>query len=253
MINSTTIATHSHDDYVVLPMDDGSNARCPHICITLMGAGDMWGEASAEPARKRLLSSLAVEEHRLRLLAQIHSTRVIVADELPACDVAQVAPLTEGDGLVAAESELVLGVRVADCYPIFLMDAESGAFGVAHSGWRGTGIAIESLEAMRRAYGTRASNVKAVVGPGIGSCCYDVPVERANLFRSRFGGSSVRERNGRFYLDLMEANLRLLEGAGVRDITAIVDCTSCNPFLGSFRREGPEQFTHMLALIGYFG
>jgi copper oxidase (laccase) domain-containing protein len=48
----------------------------------------------------------------------------------------------------------------------------------------------------------------------------------------------------------MAANIRLLQDAGVEVIRMVADCTSCTPRLGSFRRQGPADYTLMLAWIG---
>lgn len=251
MIRSLSLAEYAGQPYFTMPIVSDMGAGAPKICVTLMPAGDMWGEDETNAPRRRLLASLGIEEGRTRSLRQVHSTRVLAAEEV--APTAGDRELVEGDGLVSDRSPLVLFVRVADCYPIFLFDRRSGSFGVVHSGWRGTGIVVEALETMRRRYGSQAVDVAAVVGPGIRSCCYNVPDERAELFRKRFGQDAVVPRQGKQFLDLSYSNRVLLERAGVREVTSISDCTSCSPFLGSYRRQGPDDFTHMLALIGYFG
>jgi YfiH family protein len=140
---------------------------------------------------------------------------------------------------------------VADCLPIFFEDRESGAFGIVHSGWKGTGIVRTAIKTMNESFGTQASAVSVTVGPGIGPCCYDVPLERYDAFRSEFGAAAVRrDEEGKCFLDLRSANLALLCDAGITDVTVIEDCTACSPVLGSFRRQGPRAFTRMLAFIG---
>lgn len=232
-------------DFAVLPFGHaGNSGSTPRVCISLHAAGDMWGSPDAGENRRRFFSSVGFDERRIRGLTQVHSKRVLEAETINGSE--------EGDALISNDTSLILSVRVADCFPIFLLDRATGGFAAAHSGWKGTGIIISVLDRMGRCYGTHPENVTAIIGPGIGSCCYDVPAQRAQLFRDEFGTTAVAERDGREYLDLRTTNLRLLREGGVREITSIVDCTCCSSFLGSFRREGPE-FTRMLALIGYFG
>jgi hypothetical protein len=103
---------------------------------------------------------------------------------------------------------------------------------------------------MTGAFGSRAADIAAAIGPGIGPCCYAVPVERHERFRADFGDRAVqRGLDGSCRLDLRAANAALLERVGVGSIAIVADCTSCDPRLGSFRREGPG-FTRMLAFIG---
>ena len=48
---------------------------------------------------------------------------------------------------------------------------------------------------------------------------------------------------------LLQPNIDLLESHGVNRISVAAECTACNCSLGSFRREGAERFTRMLAVI----
>ena len=150
--------------------------------------------------------------------------------------------------------DVVLSVTVADCLPIFLQDTANGAFGLVHSGWRGTGIVVNALRAMRDRYGTRAPDIAATIGPGIGPCCYHVLEERADFFARQFSAAAVaRNHGGTSCLDLREANIALLRDAGVEAVTVVEDCTSCSEALGSFRRQGPERYSLMLSCMGRWG
>lgn len=163
---------------------------------------------------------------------------------------AQSLAALEADGMVTSRPDAVLTVTVADCLPIFLADRRTGAFGLVHSGWRGTGIVREAIRVMTESFGTRAGDILAVIGPGIGPCCYTVGQERHDGFRGQFGEAAVsRGPGGDFRLDLKTANVQLLEAAGVCSILVTTDCTCCSPGLGSFRREG-EGFHRMLAFLG---
>ncbi|MCA9753713.1 MAG: laccase domain-containing protein, partial [Gemmatimonadetes bacterium] len=84
-----------------------------------------------------------VDERRKRLLraAQLSFARVIAPHLHHSANVAVVRDgvLPEGkwDGVVTDDVRMVLAVTVADCVPVFFVDAEGGAFGVVHAGWRG--------------------------------------------------------------------------------------------------------------------
>jgi hypothetical protein len=204
------------------------------------------------PWRGRLVAALRVPPVRVRAVRQVHSRVVVRVDGTEAAG----GPFAEADGLVTDRRDLLLTVTVADCLPIFLADRRTGAFGLVHSGWKGTGIVAEALRVLAAAYGSRAADVAVTIGPGIGPCCYAVDRRRWESFRAAYGGRAVqRGLDGSFRLDLRAANLALLERAGVGSVTVVADCTACNPLLGSFRREaagGPDPlaFTRMLAFIG---
>jgi len=160
--------------------------------------------------------------------------------------------MPEADGIISLSDDTVIAVTVADCLPIFISDRQSGAIGMLHSGWKGTGILTEAVHSMQRTFGSRAADLSVTIGPGIGSCCYEVDSERAREFAGNFGSDTVVWRDGKPSLDLRKANLQLARVAGVGSVTIITDCTCCTPWLGSYRREG-QAFHRMVAFIGRRG
>jgi len=268
-LSISSLVDVTREELAFLPLGENGAGGSPRLCLSLQRAGDMKrpgagdgvaeddsGGGAAEEGdpraggagrrRSELFRRLAIEGRRVASLRQVHSQSVVVVED-------DWNAAGEGDGLLTADPRFCLAVTVADCLPIFLHDRSRGAFALVHSGWRGTGIAQVALERMARRFGTKPSDVRAVIGPGIGACCYRVSDERAELFRRDWGAESVVAHDGGVYLDLPGINERMLASAGVPELTLISDCTSCSDFLGSFRREGPERYTRMLALIGHFG
>src|SRR6202012_5664334 len=109
---------------------------------------------------------------------------------------------------------------------------------------------------MRGCFGTRARDIRAAIGPGIHSCCYQVGEEVRVNFESQFAYATelfrevkesdpIREKYPllfltarapghselpiNIFLDLVEANRRQLLDAGVpaRNIFCSPLCTSC--------------------------
>jgi YfiH family protein len=215
--------------------------------ISLAAAGDMaLSREPVLPSRSRLCERLGIRRQRLYGARQVHSHRVLVVEGQSPTEVAA----EEADGLLTRSADAVLSVTVADCLPIFLADRRTGAFGIVHSGWKGTGIVREAIRLLVERLGSRRGDIAVLIGPGIGACCYTVPPERAALFAERYGPAAVIPDAGRPRLDLREANLLLLREAGIGEVTVVTDCTSCSPRLGSFRRQGPDHYTLMLAWIG---
>ena len=101
---------------------------------------------------------------------QVHGREVAVVGGEPPRQVAG------ADGLVTAERGVLLGIYVADCGPIWLHDRGTGAVGLLHSGRKGTelGILEEALAVMGRAFGTKAADVFAVLGPCVRPPHYEV-------------------------------------------------------------------------------
>ena len=224
---------------------DSGRGDEPLMGISTLAAGDMRLPPPENVNRERLLRHLGCDAARLKFAAQTHSRQVLPTD-------LSTVPGSTGDGLVSRDPRCVLSVTVADCLPVFLSSADTGAFGLVHSGWKGTGIAGRAVDLMIGEFGCDPRSIQACIGPGIGPCCYSVDEERAEAF-GREHGTGVVRRGDSVRLDLRAANIRILAERGVERIRVIETCTSCSRFLGSFRREGPSGFTRMLAFIGYFG
>ncbi len=208
--------------------------------LTLSTAGDM----RVETNRVRVLASLGIQPDRLLRVKQIHSRIVHPAEDL----VAGRAEL-EGDGIVSGPGGPYLAVGVGDCMPVLLADTRCGAYGVLHSGWRGTGILEAGLRLMRERYGTVATDVVAFFGPCISVESYAVDEKRADEYRA-WGDDAVVRFGDRSYLDMRAANLGIARRLGVGMVTVADHCTYRTPQLGSYRREGSVNYTGMLAIVG---
>lgn len=210
--------------------------------MTMKAAGSMrfrWNETN--PNRERFLSELCAlfggakkgGQRQAVPLELIHSKIVYEARE--ACDTLN----KQGDGIVTQNPSLVPVVTAADCVPLYFYDAGTGAFGAAHSGWKGTGIAAQVVSMMKEKYGSDPRDILAAIGPHIHDCCYLVDKERAEYFADNFGSDTVQEAGGLYRLSLLRANINVLLGAGVleENIVAAKNCTACDARFGSFRRE----------------
>jgi len=195
-------------------------------------------------------------------------------------------PLTalKGDAVITRRKGVLLGIQVADCVPVLVVDRRGGALGAFHAGWRGTAMRIveRGVGAMRAVFRSRSTDLYAAIGPAIHACCYAVGDEVIDEFRSQFSYadelfSEVYDRDPirdkypllfltarapghsnigpQKHLDLVEANRRQLLDAGVPDsnIWAAEECTSCRTdLLFSHRREAGYT-GRMMAVIGRFG
>jgi polyphenol oxidase len=158
----------------------------------------------------------------LATVKQIHSNLVLVAGQAGLCG--------DGDALITNQPGVAVSIRTADCYPILLADARNGAIAAVHAGWRGTAakILMETLQRMKKEYGTEPADVSAAIGPGIRVCCFEVGEEVA----CQFGYTE------RTHLDLAWENRKQLEEAGVEKIEALGICTFCDAErFFSYRRE----------------
>lgn len=232
----------------------------PRAILSTAASGSLrYQRGLPNPAREVFIEGLGIARDRL-LPLELHHTRnvVLVETEADARSVESVADAAGGaDGIVSTCGDYVLSVTVADCMPIWLHDSRTGAFGLLHSGWKGTGILGTAIGLMVERLDSHPEDISVLLGPHIGSCCYRVDAARAEIFSKEFGEASViveKDEGGteRFFLDLERANRGIAASWGLASVKTIAMCTSCTPGLGSFRREGASSFSRMMALCGYF-
>lgn len=181
---------------------------------------------------------------------------VITAKQIHSCIVQNAErPIGEGDALIAHSPGIIVGIRTADCVPILLADPSTGAIAAIHAGWRGTaaGIAASAVRSLVAEWQVDPGNLRAAIGPSIGSCCYEVGPEVARLFGIGFGARASHP----VHLDLPAINEMQLRAAGVSNIWKSGVCTFCATCattgggyrFHSFRRER-EAAGRMLSFVG---
>jgi purine-nucleoside/S-methyl-5'-thioadenosine phosphorylase / adenosine deaminase len=128
------------------------------------------------------------------------------------------------DGFWSDEPGQGMMLLSADCLPVAVAraDADRPALAVLHVGWRGLIDGI--IENGAKALG--GGRLTAVIGPGIGPCCYEVGPEVADPYEARFG-KIVSDGK----LDLWRAAELALEEAGVNEVERTDLCTFCHPEL----------------------
>lgn len=201
---------------------------------------------------RRMGAVLDADIRRMVVSHQTHTTNVrVVTEEDAGKGVIRNRDYTDVDGMITNIPGITLVTFYADCVPLYLLDPVHRAIGLSHSGWRGTvsRMGYVTLEAMKQAYGTDASDVIACIGPSICQDCYEVGEEVAEAFARAFGGryhSQIfyRKDNGKYHLNLWRANQIIFEESGVKreHIHTTDICTHCNPeLLFSHRTMGNER------------
>jgi purine-nucleoside/S-methyl-5'-thioadenosine phosphorylase / adenosine deaminase len=136
------------------------------------------------------------------------------------------------DALWTADPGVALGIKVADCLPVTLMDGE--VIANIHSGWRGTvaGITKTTLDAAP----IDPANAWAFLGPSIRVCCFEVGEEVATQFDDRF----VDRSDPKPHVDIPAFTADVLRNRGFA-ADRILDsglCTRCEgSIFHSFRRD----------------
>ncbi len=173
-------------------------------------------------------------ESSLNTCTQVHGVTVVPAQpekrwrECDACD-----------ALWTSEPHVALGIKVADCLPVTIIDPDHDVLANVHSGWRGAvqRITAVTLDTIERETSFDAVQALAYLGPSIRVCCFEVGEEVAAQFDERF----IDRTHPKPHVDITALTAALLRERGF-DPSRIFDsglCTRCDgSIFHSFRREG---------------
>ncbi len=88
---------------------------------------------------RRMAEALQVDERRMVLSWQTHTTNVrVVTEEDAGKGIWRERDYQDVDGLVTNVPGITLVTFFADCVPLYVADPVHRAIGLSHSGWRGT-------------------------------------------------------------------------------------------------------------------
>ncbi len=187
--------------------------------------------------REKFLQELGLISDNLVTVKQVHGSTIVVA-ERPDAELLE----TPADGLITKVPGLVLGMRTADCVPVFFWDPVQKVAGIAHGGWKGVkdGIIAQMLKIFEKRCGTKMGDLRVAIGPSIRKCCYEVGKEFLGHFPGFYRGKDAAKGN----LDLVGVIKSRLLKRGVLE-THVHDtglCTVCeNKKFFSYRLESQTQ------------
>ena len=106
----------------------------------------------------------------LCIAEQVHGPEVAVVTAPTA------AAIAGTDGLISNVPGLVIGIYVADCCAVYLADPRTGAFGIVHSGKKGSelGITTQAIQKMQQHFGTDPADLHIQLSPCIRPPAYEI-------------------------------------------------------------------------------
>jgi len=141
-----------------------------------------------QPWHERSLEVMGFSWSQLRRAEQVHQA------ELAIVDASGDASLISGvDGLLTQSLDVCLGIYVADCAPIYLVDQQSGALALLHSGRKGSELNIlgRAIECMGAEFGSRPEEILVILGPCIRPPHYEVDI--VEMIRSSARKAGIRD------------------------------------------------------------
>ena len=150
---------------------------------------------------------------------QVHGCAIAIVDEHTS------APVPGVDGVITASPAVCLGVYVADCCAVYLVDPVRKVIGLLHSGRKGSelGITAVAIERMRTEFQSDPADIIVQLSPCIRPPNYEV--------------------------DFAALILEQCRAAGVTQVHDCGTCTGANPDLYYSYRMEKGKTGRMLALL----
>jgi purine-nucleoside/S-methyl-5'-thioadenosine phosphorylase / adenosine deaminase len=179
-----------------------------------------------DAAHREIRRAIEVGDWPLLTAQQIHGNKIAVAD----CGGSRVGCKDKEfrgcDGLITNRRGVALGVHVADCCAVYIVDPKTSTIGLVHSGRKGTelGVVTNAIQQMRDRFGSDPANLIVQLSPCIRPPHYEVD----------FAAEIVRQ----------------CRALGVREIHDSGVCTACDLDRYYSYRAEKGKTGRMLALIG---
>lgn len=178
---------------------------------------------------------------------QVHGNNIVLAD-------GKHEFYKNADGLIT-QNKMFLGIRTADCLPIFIFDPKKKIIGAIHAGWKGLvgDIIDQAIDRMSK-LGAISQEILVGVGPHIGPCCYQISdnlISELQKHKINPDGIIINKENS-WFMDIATLAYQQFIKAGLidRNIEILSICTACHGNYYSYRREG-KKTGRMLNIIGF--
>jgi YfiH family protein len=136
--------------------------------------------AAIDENHARFARAVGHDVARLAEASQVHGVRSLDVDPFVEGGVLDRGRVRaeQADALATGVASIAVGVRTADCVPILVADAASGAVAAIHAGWRGgvDGVVPRAIEALV-SRGARPDAMIAAIGPHIRVASFEVGEE----------------------------------------------------------------------------
>lgn len=177
---------------------------------------------------------------KMALAEQVHGSNIEWVDE-PGF-------YPSADGFITSKKRLLIGVKVADCAAVLMVDTELMHIAAIHAGWRGaaSGIVGKAVNQMGEA-GSKIENIRCYISPCISVANFEIGEEVAAEFPEEFIDRSIGVKP---HLNLKKHISHQLKEAGVLPSSIETDarCTIEDSSFYSHRRERGKA-GRMLAFI----
>jgi purine-nucleoside/S-methyl-5'-thioadenosine phosphorylase / adenosine deaminase len=177
-----------------------------------------------DAAHRGIRNSIGVGDWPLFTAQQIHGNKIAVVDNVSRRPGGR--KFSGCDGIITNQRGIVLGVYVADCCAVYIVDSKTPGIGLVHSGRKGTelGVVPNAITQMSDRFGSDPANMLVQLSPCIRPPDYEID----------FAAEIVRQ----------------CRAFGVKEIHDSGVCTACDLDRYYSYRAEKGKTGRMVALIG---
>lgn len=147
-----------------------------------------------EAAHRALRTEVGLAGKKFATAEQVHGGDVAVIDSPLAGD----RCFAGADGLVTNQAEVSLGIYVADCGAVYLVDPVRRCLGLVHSGKKGTELAIveKAIRSMQENFGSEPRDLVVQLSPCIRPPHYEIDFAAEIVRQARRAGVEQVDDSG---------------------------------------------------------
>jgi hypothetical protein len=182
-----------------------------------------------DSVHREIRNAIGMGDWPLFTAQQIHGNKIAAVDHADCCG-SRVGwkdkEFAGCDGIITNQRGVVLGIYVADCCALYIVDPKTPAIGLVHSGRKGTelGVVTNAIAQMIYRFGSNPAELIVQLSPCIRQPHYEV--------------------------DFQAEIVRQCRTLGVKEIHASDMCTACDMARYYSYRAEKGKTGRMLALIG---
>ena len=139
-----------------------------------------------DAVHREMRREIGMAEWPLLTAQQIHGDKIAIVDQPVVSD----KEFAGCDGIVTNQKKIALGIHVADCCAIYLVDPKTPAIGLVHSGKKGSERAIVSnaIQQMREHFGSDPAELVVQLSPCIRPPHYEIDFAAQIIEQCRAAG-----------------------------------------------------------------
>ncbi|PYK94722.1 MAG: hypothetical protein DME36_04585 [Verrucomicrobia bacterium] len=204
-----------------------SSGVCRHAFVRRIAGIDVSHDKAGalrrlEAAHRNIRRKIRVESWPLLTAEQVHGNKITIVDR----PVGVGRQFAGCDGIITNQRKILLGIHVADCCAVYIVDPKTPAIGLVHSGRKGTelGVVSNAITQMSARFGSRPPDLIVQLSPCICPPHYEIDFAAKIIEQCRAQG------------------MRKIHDSGV--------CTACHVDRYYSYRAEKGRTGRMLALLG---